>query len=96
MLNRGLRQHNFQSLPWVAHAGAEHTWHGWGRAWQHSSAAALQGHGTDTGDERGATRKQGKRGGKGRRGKIVRAMEMRDCGHQVGTAITPVFGHKPA
>lgn len=32
MLNCGLRQHNFHSLPWVAHAGAERTWHGRGRA----------------------------------------------------------------
>lgn len=96
MLNCGLRQHSFQSLPWVAHAGAEHTWHGWGRVWHHSNAAALQGQGTDTGGEHGTRRRQGENVWKREKGKkIGRAVEMRECGHQNGNPITPVFVHKP-
>lgn len=47
MLNYGLRQHNFQPLPWVAHTGAECTWHSWGRALHEhlGSDAALAGMG---------------------------------------------------
>lgn len=92
MLNCGLRQRSFQSLPWEAHEGAEHTWHGRDRARHHSSAAALQGHRTDTGDGHGTTGKQGKT----RKGQTGRAMEMKDCGHRVGTPTTPVIRHKAA
>lgn len=47
MLNYGLRQHNFQPLPWVAHTGAERTWRSWGRALHGhlGSLAALAGTG---------------------------------------------------
>lgn len=44
-----------------------------------------------TGDHKRA----GKLGGKGRKGKIGRAIEIRDYGHQVGTPITLAAGHKP-
>lgn len=40
-------------------------------------------------------RKEGKLGAKGRKGKIGRAMEMRNCGHHVGTPTTLAAGHKP-
>lgn len=90
MLNCGLRQPSFQSLPWVAQAGAEHTWHGRGTT---AELQPCRDRGQTQGHEHGATKKQG---GKGRKGKIGRAMEMRDCGHQVGTPITPVFGCTPA
>lgn len=68
MLNCGLRQHSFQSLPWVARTGAEHTRHGRSRVWHQSSAAALQGHGTDTGMNMGP-QKAGKSCWKRERGK---------------------------
>lgn len=52
--------------------------------------------GQTQGMDMGPQESREKLGGKGRKGQTGRAMEMKDCGHRVGTPTTPVIRHKAA